>query len=127
MVKQVSSTSWIVTGAIAAALSAGAAVAAPMALNDGQGMSGRSAVTKAHQGCHFDNRYSPRFGYHNHSNAECRPEAARPRGFDYEPRHEGRGGHGDGQPCHYDCRYSPEFGWHNHSNAQCRPEPCRGR
>ncbi len=119
-------TAWL-TGAVTALLVAGSALATPLALRDGVDVPRGSAVTKVHEGCHYDNRYSRRFGLHNHSNADCRPEAARPRGRDYEPRPEGRGGYGGGHPCHYDCRDSPEFGWHNHSNAQCRPEPCRGR
>lgn len=120
------------TGVMTAIVVAGAAIAAPIVRNDGVDMAHRSAITKVH-GCHYDDRYSPGIGLHNHSNAECRAEPARPRERDYEPRRGGRGGYGGyggyggGHPCHFDCRFSPEFGWHNHSNAQCRPEPCRGR
>lgn len=128
-------------GALAVAMIAGVAVASPMSMKQGVDASQSSGVTKVHQGCHFDCRYSERFGWHNHSNAQCRPEPCGPRrGGGYEgprlqPRYDdgprGGGGYrGDGHDrdnrCHYDCRFSQRDGWHNHSNANCRPEPCRG-
>jgi hypothetical protein len=83
-------------------------------------------------GCHFDCRWSSGFGWHNHSNRECRAEPCRdgPRygGPGYGgPVYGGRRGGHDYRSCHYDCQWSPEHGWHNHSNRECRPEPCRGR
>ncbi|HRD75587.1 MAG TPA: hypothetical protein PK264_06580 [Hyphomicrobiaceae bacterium] len=121
-------------GALAAVIAVGTAIAAPQPDKSGIDAIAGSAVTKVHQGCHYDNRWSPGFGWHNHSNSDCRPEAPRPRprpgyGYGYEPKGYGYGpgghsGHRENE-CHYDCRYSPIHGWHNHSNAQCRPEPCR--
>ena len=119
-----SSSAWL--AGVAAVVVAGTAVAAPLDLRGGVDATRGNAVVKVHEGCHYDCRFSRRLGWHNHSNAECRPEACRDRGRrpDYESGERFyRGGH----PCHYDCRFSPEFGWHNHSNAACRPEPCRGR
>jgi hypothetical protein len=92
----------------------------------------QSLIVPVH-GCHYDNRYSPGLGWHNHSNAECRPEPARrgpPPGYYAPPVYQQappprRRGHDADNPCHFDCRFSPQHGWHNHSNAQCRPEPCR--
>lgn len=122
--------------AMIAAAVAGQAGAVPLPSASGPATLSDSLVTRVHGG-HFDCRWSPQFGWHNHTNAQFRPEPCRSGGGDgygppprreFEryappPRREFGGGH----PCHFDCRYSREFGWHNHSNAQCRPEPCQDR
>lgn len=106
-----------------AVIAIGVAAASAASLSPGAKPAADAAPIVQVHGCHFDCQYSPRFGWHNHSNAECRPEPCRERqrrGGDYGGRD-----YGGGHPCHYDCRFSPGLGWHNHSNAQCRPEACR--
>lgn len=123
----------LVAALVAAMTAAGSASAGPGLVGSVEAPSGLSVLV---HGRHFDCRWSPEFGWHNHSNAQARPEPCR---ADQIPRDgPGRGGFGRGpdfggrerrhdwdNACHFDCRWSREHGWHNHSNAQCRPEPCR--
>lgn len=119
------SSNWkaLVFAGVLAAAGLGQAAALPLSVAG----DARSPIVKVH-GCHHECRFSERLGWHNHSNAECRPEPCRQsRGgpsYDSGPRLDRRGG---GHECHRDCRYDDRNGWHNHSNAECRPEPCRGR
>lgn len=112
----------VVAGLAAAQMPTQAASAPAISVAGAKG-DPNGAVILIHEGCHYGCRYSPRLGWHNHSNTECRPEPCR------EQRHRGERPYGRGHDdsCHYDCRYSRELGWHNHSNLQCRPEPCRDR
>ena len=114
----------IIAGAV---IAIGVAAASAANLSPGAKPAAEGAPIVQVHGCHFDCQFSPRFGWHNHSNAECRPEPCRERqrgGGGYDGGGGDRG-YGGGHPCHYDCRFSPGLGWHNHSNAQCRPEACR--
>lgn len=84
------------------------------------GPPGSSNLVTVHDGCHYDCEFSPRLGWHNHSNANCRPEQCRTQQRDDEDGEMS----GRRHSCHYDCRYNPQYGWHNHSNSECRVERC---
>lgn len=129
------SISWkaVVLGGAFAFAMLGQAGANPASLLNVDKSAGAAPIVRVH-GCHYDDRYSPGLGKHNHSNSDCRPEAARRDVPDYEGGRGRRGGYGGyggygggGRHCHYECRYEPAYGWHNHSNSECRPERCRGR
>lgn len=65
--------------AFGAALAISSASAAPLGQLGGAEPA-NSALVRVH-GCHYECRWSPGLGWHNHSNAECRPEPCRGGGY----------------------------------------------
>lgn len=91
--------------ALGATLAISSASAAPLGQFSGA-QPANSAIERVH-GCHYDCRWSPGLGWHNHSNAECRPEPCRGGGYGgggYRPNRPDRG------PAH--CWRWWQGGWH---------------